>query len=207
MESNTTKDGNDVGGAALGQVYAKALISATEQVGTSEAVMEEFDSLMADVFARLPKLQALLASPRVSFEEKEGLIHRAFAGKMSPLLLNFLKVLCKRHRFDGLRAVHRAAHRYLNELRGRTEVQVITAKPLDGPALEQVTAGLQTALGREIAMTPRVDEALIGGMVVRVGDTVYDSSVVGRLRRWREDATDAIAGKIRSGIEKFVSQS
>src|SRR5262245_14487792 len=111
----------------IGTVYAKALIAATEKSGNTEAVLAELDALIADVLERLSKFEATLSSPRVPFESKEQMLNRAFANKMSPQLLNFLKVLARRGRFDALRAVRLATRKIFNELRGRVEVHLTTA--------------------------------------------------------------------------------
>src|SRR5689334_11614239 len=107
----------DTGLQYLGTVYAKALIGATEKSKTTDTVVQELDSLVQDVLQRLPKYEATLSSPRVSFENKESLLDRAFRGKMSPQLLTFLKVLCRHGRFNAIRAVRQAARKIVNELR------------------------------------------------------------------------------------------
>lgn len=169
----------------LGAVYAKALLGATERAGTTDAVLDELEVLVTEVLARVPSVEGTLTSPRVPLVAKEGILERAFPGRLSGELLNFLKVVARRGRFDCLRAILRAARDLQNELRGRVRVHVRSAAALDDAARELVTSQLQSTLGREIDLQLAVDPDLIGGLVVRVGDTVYDGSIANRLSQLR----------------------
>src|SRR5262245_46726349 len=107
----------DTGLQKLGTVYARALLGATEKAGNTDEVVAEFRGLVHDVLGRLPQFDATLTSPRVPFESKERLLDRALQGKIAPQLLNFLKVLARRGRFDAVRAVEIEVKKTLNELR------------------------------------------------------------------------------------------
>mgnify|MGYP001565729764 CR=1 FL=1 len=113
-------------------------------------------------------------------KRKERILDRAFRGKMTGQLLNFLKVVTRRGRFDCLRAIQQAAKQLLNDLRGRVEVRLRSAQPLDPSLLAAVANRLRSVLGRDVDLQLQVDPELLGGLVIRVGDTVYDGSVVRR---------------------------
>jgi F-type H+-transporting ATPase subunit delta len=188
----------------LGTVYAKALLGATEKAGNTEGVLDEFAALVTDVLDQLPHLDAMLASPRVAFEAKEQLLDRAFGGKLSPQLLNFLKVVVRRGRFDAVRAVQRAAHKLHNELRGRVEVRLTTAEPLDRATSDMITSKLTGSLGREIDLKIRVDPQIIGGAVIRVGDTVYDGSIANQLNQLRSELVARATQSLRRQTDRFA---
>jgi len=188
----------------LGAVYAKALLGATEKAGQSEAVMEELDSLVNDVLAGLPQLDAILSSPRVAYEQKEEMLQRAFADRMTPQLLIFLKVLARRGRFDCLRAIQQATRKLFNEMRGRAEVEVRSATPLDEATLAEVATRLRAALNRDVDVKLKVDPELVAGLAIRVGDTVYDGSVANQLTRLRDDMIAKTNQKIRVELERFA---
>lgn len=191
----------------IGKVYAKALLGAAEKSGQTPALLSELDSLVSDVLAKLPKLAALLDSPRVPHEEKVKILDRAFAGQMSKELLNFLKVVSRHGRLDCLAAVNRAAKDLFNEMRGRVEVQVRTAEPVGPEQLEKITNQLKMALKRDVDVKTGVDPALLGGLVVRIGDTVYDGSVANRLARLRDETLDKTALQIRQALERFATEN
>ena len=191
----------------IGAVYAKALLGAAEKAGQTDAVVEELDSLIADVLDKLPSLHAALASPRIGHEEKVSILDRAFAGRMTPVLLNFLKVLSRHGRLDCLRAIAEEAQKQLNGLRGRVEVSVTTAAPLSNPLREQIVTRLAALLGQEIVLRTTLDPEMLGGLVVRIGDTVFDGSVSARLIQMRDAAVEKTAARFRQSLERFAVSS
>lgn len=188
----------------LGSVYAKALLGACEKTGTSETVLAELDSVIRDVLERIPDFESTLVSPRIPFEAKEQLLDRAFGGKMSLALLNFLKVLARRGRFNCLRAVQLAAKKLLNELRGRVEVRLVTAEPIDNAMRDLIVAKVTAALGQEVDLQASVQSGLIGGLVIRVGDTVYDGSVANQLKQLRSELVDRAIQSMRGQADRFA---
>src|SRR5690348_10451888 len=138
--SDSNQTGFDPGREHLGEVYAQALLGATEKAGVTEAVIAELGSFVEDVLNKLPQIQATLFSLRVTHEEKAALLDKAFSGRMSVQLLNFLKVLARHQRLDAVRYVLRAAQKQLNKLRGREEVFVTSATPIPADKLDLVKA-------------------------------------------------------------------
>ena len=195
----------DTGQQYLGSVYAKALLATSENAGETEAVLEGLQSLVDDVLEQAPGLEATLVSPRVPLEAKENMLQIAFAGKTAPTLLTFLKVLCRRGRFDCLRAILTATRTQYNDLRGRIEVQVSTADALSAGDLEATTNQLRGALGREVDVQVKIAPDLIGGLVIRVGDTVYDGSLANRLKQLRSDMVAKSTQQIRSELDRFAA--
>jgi F-type H+-transporting ATPase subunit delta len=195
----------DTGQQYLGSVYAKALLASSEDVGETEAVMAGLQSLVDDVLEQAAGLESTLSSPRVPFEAKEKMLDAAFAGKAAPTLLTFMKVLCRRGRFSCLRAILKAARKQYNDLRGRIEVQVSTADPLSAKDLEATTQQLRRSLGRDVDVQVKIDPDLIGGIVIRVGDTVYDGSLANRLKQLRKDMVANSTQQIRGELDRFVA--
>ncbi len=187
----------------LGDVYAKALLGASENAGNTDQVLEEFDSFVDEVLDKLPRLDATLASPRTPLEAKLAMLDKAIGGKVSVTLLNFLKVVCKHRRFDVVRAIRQAAHELYNELTGHVDVRIRTAAPLDDQLCERVAGRLETVLGKKVNLAAETDADVIGGIVVRVGDTVYDGSVVGRLNRLRDEAVQKTSRAVMESLERF----
>jgi len=188
----------------LGAIYAKALLGATENAHVSETVLAELDSLVQDVLRSLPKLEAALESPRIPSERKEQILDRAFGGRMAPLLLNFLKILARRGRFDCLRAIQQASRDAFNEIRGRVVVYARAAEPLDDAARTLVTSRLRAMLNRDIDLRASVDPDVVAGLVIRVGDTVYDGSVANQLARLRDEIIVQTNRRIRQDLNRFA---
>ena len=124
----------DVGAEHVADVYAKALLDTTERTGQTEAVIADFDAIVAEMVDRFPKLEAVLDSILVSPEEKAALIDKILGGRVSPVLVNFLKVVARHCRLDCLRAIHLQTHALYDKLRSRIPVRLTTAAPVD-PAM------------------------------------------------------------------------
>jgi len=203
-DSQSNSDTIDAGRQHLGTVYAKALLGAAEKAGQADVVVEELESIVADVLAKLPQLEEALKSPRLTAEERLPMIEKAFGGRVSPTTLTFLKVVSNHGRLDCLRAIARAARKQLNVARGRVEVKVETAYPLSNPVRDRIANRLQELLGREVILNASVNEDLLGGLVVRVGDTIYDASLAARLKHIQQVALDHTKQSIRESIDRFA---
>lgn len=193
----------DVGAEHVADVYAAALLGAAESAGATAAALEEFDSWIADVLAANPKLEAVLASALVSHEEKAAILDRIFAKGGSKLFLNFLKVVSRHGRLDLIRPIHRQAHAMYDKQRGMVRVTITTAAPVDAALGAKIAEQLRKGLGAEPIVTQSVDPSLIGGMVVRVGDTVYDGSIANQLEDIRQQMLDRSAHEIQSRRDRF----
>jgi len=196
--------GFDIDRQRIGAVYAQSLLDAAEKSGQAEAVVAELESLVADVLDRLPDLDALLSAPRIALDEKQRVLERALASRASELLLTFLKVVCRRRRMDCLREIARAARKLHNERSGVVRVRLSTAAALDPTTRGLLLNVLRGALRTEVQLKHRVEPDLIGGMVVRVGDRVYDGSVAGRLASLREQMIDGAKQQLRSAAARFT---
>jgi F-type H+-transporting ATPase subunit delta len=201
--ANSKSERFDTGQQQVGGLYARSLLGASEAAGQTEAVLAELDSFVEDVLDKLPSFEAVLSTALVSTEEKTALLDKSLRGKASPLFLNFLKVTASHGRLDSMRAIRRAAHEEYNRMRGRISVTVRTATPLDAASEQQITQRLREMLQGEPTLVREVDPALIGGLVVRVGDTVFDGSVARRLEQLRLQMIDRSVHEIQSGRDRF----
>ncbi len=193
----------DVGSQNIAAVYAKAFLGATEAAGTTDNALEELGSLVDDVLEKLPRLDAILGSALISPEQKIVLLDKAFGAKGSKLLRNFLNVLAAHGRLDLLRGVRREARKIVDQMRGRLRVHVSSAAELDSELRRQLTDTLRGMLGGEPTLEVSTRPELIGGIVLRIGDTVYDGSIATRLERIREHMIHRSVYEIQSGRDRF----
>ena len=122
---------------------------------------------------------------------------------MSRLLLNFLKVVSRHGRLDCLRAIRHEARKVYEERLGNVHVRITTAAPMAPEQAEQITAALAASLGRRPILETVVDPALVGGAVLRIGDTVYDGSVANQLQQIRQQMIDRSVHEIQSRRDSF----
>jgi F-type H+-transporting ATPase subunit delta len=193
----------DVGVEHIANVYAKALLDTTEKAGQTAVIIEEFDAVVAGVLDRFPKLEAVLASMLVSPEEKSALVDRVLGGRVSAILLNFLQVVARHGRLDCLRAIHCQTHDLYDKLRNRILVRLVTATPLGPAAVEHIAESLRPRLGGEPVFRQETDPDLIGGAVLRIGDTVYDGSIANQLKNLRQQMIQRTAHEIQSRRDRF----
>ena len=193
----------DVGVEHVANVYAKALLDTTEKAGETATVIEEFDAVLADVLDRFPKLEAVLASILVSPEEKSAILDRVLGGRVSAILVNFLKVVARHGRLDCLRAIHCQTRALYDTLRNRVPVRLTTATPLSPAAAEHIAESLRAKLGGEPIFQQETDPDLIGGAVLRIGDVVYDGSVANQLQNLRQQMIQRTGHEIQSRRDRF----
>ena len=189
----------------IGKSYAAALLGAAAKANILEQVVEELESFVGDVLRALPKLTEILESPRMPEEAKLAMIDKAVAGKASQVFQNFLRVVTKHGRFDCLEATAQEARKLLNERLGRVEVHVKSAFSLDDALLARISEKLKTALKSEIDMKTSVDPELIGGLEIRIGDTVFDGTIVRQLARLKDQAYRKADEEIRHRGERFAT--
>jgi F-type H+-transporting ATPase subunit delta len=115
-------------------------------------------------------------------------------------------VLNKKSRLDQLVGISEAYTQLLWERTGRIEVEVFSAKPLDENLAEIVRQRVGEALGKDAVLRNTVDEGLIGGLKLRVGDRMIDASVATRLSRIRESLNTSGAETVRSRSESLIQE-
>ena len=197
----------DIGKQQVAAVYAKALLGAAEKAGNTESMVEELDSLVEDVLDKFPDFEITIDSPRLAPSEKSQLLDHVLGGRASESLLVFLKVVCQHERLDCLRQIRREVRRQYNASRNRVEVAVTTARELADDLREKIVDRIRQRLQCDVELTSHVDEALIGGLVVRVGDTVVDGSIRNKLIQMRGQAVGRIVERIHEDSGRFADLS
>jgi F-type H+-transporting ATPase subunit delta len=194
----------DVTEEQVARVYAKAFISVVSPLPNAVGLVEELNSVVNDVLDRFPKFEQALKSSLVAGDQKERLLGRIFGGQASKEVLNFLKVLSRHGRLGIIRQVSRLATKMHAKQRGMTDVEIRVASPLDDALRGEIQAQLRKVLGTEPILDVKVDASLIAGMVVRVGDRVYDGSVHNHLERARAAMIDRATEQIESRPDRFM---
>jgi F-type H+-transporting ATPase subunit delta len=195
----------DTGAWRTAVVYAESLVAAAQKAGVTDAVVQEFDSLVDDVLEKLPKLEAVFTSGFVDEEVKEGMLKKAFAQQASPVFLSFLQVVARHGRLDMLRLIHMAVHEEYNRVQNRVRVLVSTAEPLDADSEQAIVQEIKNRLHLQPLLDKQVRPELIGGMVLRVGDRVFDGSIATQLEKLREKMLTRSVHEIQSRRDRFSS--
>lgn len=184
-------------------LYGKALLGAAGS--KVEQIVSELESVVTDCLNRFPKLEQAFASPRIGEEEKTAMIDRIFDGKLDKVLLNFMKVLARRRRLGSLRVIQGAVSEMRDDQLGRLRVKVTSAQALTDAQKKDITANLKKKFGKEVVLLEKVDAALLGGIVLRIGDRVYDGSVQGKLQNLRRAVATGVEKAIRDQYSTLLS--
>jgi len=173
----------DIAADRVAKVYAQAIVEAADAAGCSREVLGELGMLARDVLPKVPDAAAVFSSPKVSAEEKGRIIDRIAGGRMQATTTNALHVLARHGRLGMLASVVAAAERLADERDGKRQATFTTAVPLDAAEQARIVSETEKALAATLVPAFVVDPAIIGGLVVRVGDTIYDQSVATGLSR------------------------
>lgn len=166
--------------ANVTNTYAASLYQIAKEANKSGEMYEQLQAL-EEIFAQNEKLFQMLVIPALDKGEKKELLNQIFAGKIDPFLLNFLKVLIDNKRISAFSLIAADYKRHILEEKNIVEVFVTTAKPLSEAQREKLKTTLQTQLGRTISLFEQVDEKILGGLVLRVGNQQMDASVKNKL--------------------------
>jgi len=194
----------DVGVEKIAEVYAEAFLNAVAAKSESASTaVAEFDSFVADVLDANERFEAVLKSAVVPVDAKSAMIERIFAGQASPTFLSFLRVLARHARLDIVRVIHREVRKLDDKRNGRIPVVVTTATEMSDEVFAGLAQRLRVKLGGEPIIRNAVDPNVIGGIVVRVGDTIYDASIASQLLNVRQTMIDRSTHEIQSRRDRF----
>jgi F-type H+-transporting ATPase subunit delta len=161
--------------------FATSLLELAEQDNISDSVGEELNQI-GEILEANPHFVLYLADPAISQAAREGVLRAIFGGKVSPLLWNFLGVLNLKNRLPLLEQIIAAYDDLMDEKHGKIEVDVTTAHKLSPDELQMVQQRVSAALKKDAVIHQYVDDSLIGGMLLRVGDQMIDASVKSQLQ-------------------------
>ena len=160
--------------------YAEALLDLARKGGDLEG-WGRMIADVADAMSRDPRLHQFLEAPRVSAEVKNEILAKAFQDRMPRLFVRYLQTLVRNRRQMLIPEIATEYQALVDEVSGRVHAQVTVAKEPDVEERESITRELSRVLGKQVVPHVTVNPAILGGVVVRVGDTVMDGSVRRRL--------------------------
>lgn len=204
-DGQATEPRADTGAQRLAEVYAEALLDAAARKGQADEALDELDALVRDLFRADARLEAFLNNHALGRDQKRAALHRLFDGRASESLRNFLQVLNDHDRLDLLRPILAAARELQNRRANRVRVRVRSAVPLSDEQRGRLVSQLRDRLRMEPQLETQVDPDLLGGLVVRVGDWVYDASVRTRLDNIRNQLIERSSHEIQSRRDRFSS--
>jgi F-type H+-transporting ATPase subunit delta len=171
---------------AVARRYAVALADVVLARGEAQEVREEL-AAWDELVRSNAQLLEVFRHPAITYEQKRGVLEELIRrARPRPTTANFLKVLLQNGRLGELSEVSTQFAQELDRRSGVVTAQVTTARPLAADAQEALRARLGQLTGSRVRLQFEVDDELIGGVVTRIGSTLYDGSVRGRLQQIKQ---------------------
>jgi len=168
----------------IATVYARALFEAAQEQGRLDVVREQFGEV-ADALDSNRDLQVFFFSPYFSTKEKRDGLARMLTDA-DPLLTNFLELLIEKHRMPVIFRMRRRLDSLWEQENRLLPVHVTSAIALEDEAVAQIGERVGAQTGRRVELTATVDEDILGGIVLRVGNAILDASIRNRLEQLRK---------------------
>lgn len=163
--------------------YASALADVVIERREEREVQQEIE-LWASMIQDNPQLKEAFANPTVAHEHKQTLLEELISrARVRPTTASFLRVLLRNQRLAQLPEVAERFRQILDERGGVVAAQITTARPIPEELKKSLHDALASATGRTVRLTFATDETIIGGLVARIGSTVFDGSVENHLER------------------------
>lgn len=171
----------------LARRYAKAIFDLGVSQGGLDKIGADLRTL-AKAMKISPELAMTLSSPAIKRSDRRKVVDALMQHiGVVTTTRNTIYLLLDGERLDSLPMISREIDRMIEEKAGRVSAEVTSAKPLDPAQLSQITAALEKLSGKKVSISSRQDPDLLGGVVAKVGDTVYDGSLRTQLRTLRDE--------------------
>jgi len=191
---------------AVDRVYAQSLFELAEAKGGRpllEDLADEMDQL-EDIRARDAQMMEFWRSRVVPAKVKIQVLGAACEGRLNPLLRDTMQLLARKERLDRVWRIFAAFKEMLDAKFGKVEVDVYTRFPMSADEVEALRVRLKSFMQREPVMHAYIDEAMIGGIKLQVGDKLMDASIAASLRRMREKLLENGSSAIRSRADRMI---
>jgi len=170
----------------LAKRYATALVEIAQEQNALDKYAADLDAL-SKLVEESRDFREVLINPVFTKEDKKKIAGPVLQ-KMGadPMVINFVYLLIDRKRIEQLTGIEKAFRAKVDEIRGITRGQVTSAEPLEQAELAQLTEKLANITGKQVIVTTKVDPTLIGGLVAKVGDMVFDGTIRTQLNQLKE---------------------
>ncbi len=169
-------------GTVVAKRYAKALFQLAQEQGLVAEVENKLTQIVSTI-ENDTQVRAFLSAPNITLAAKIGALKAGFDDKASTFVLNTVSLLIERGREGDIASVLEAYLKVAGEALGRADAFVTSAKPLTEVERINLATKFGALLGKTVRVTNDVDPELLGGVTVRIGDTLYDGSLKGKLDR------------------------
>lgn len=191
----------------LARIYAQSLFDLADQAGGRDKILEIADELeqVCELLRSDRAFADYCGSPVIDTARRATGLRSIFTNRITDLVLRFMLVLNTNGRLDRFETIQTAFDQLVQEAWGRVEVDVWTASPMHEDTRSMLATRLHEILGKEPVLHPWVDDRIIGGVRIRIGDQLIDGSVAARLRQFERTLRTEGNHAISHAPETFLS--
>ena len=178
----------------IARVYASSLV----ELGQDKKILSDIEEelkFIAGMMIDNKDFRHFLVSPGITKDSKKDFIEKIFKGKLSDYMVNFLKVLIDNDRQSAIVEINEALAGFIDDVNNRQRVTIVTSVDLDSTLKSKLAAKLKDIFKKEIIIKEEIDPSILGGIIIKVGDTVIDGSLAKDLRNIKNNLLNS---KVRS---------
>ncbi len=179
----------------MAELVAKVYSQALFQIGLEQDSLESFLSelkIITKTCTDYPEFYDILRSPKVRTDEKKKVVDEVFSAHQSQEMTNFIKIILDKRRIRELMAIAREFENLIDHHKGIVKAIAYTTKPLDNEEIERLQKKISEMSGKQIELINKIDENLIGGVLIKLGDRVIDGTLKGKLDKLQNSLKEII---------------
>lgn len=174
--------------------YAKSLVDLSKERNLLEQIYTDM-KLFISVYKQNPSLQAMLTSPIITSDKKMTVLNKVFGGNVQPLTLQFFEIVARKNRSIYMLSIAQAVINQYNELKNIASATVKSAIALDAKTYDEIKSFISSSTGKHIELHAVVEPGLIGGIVIKIGDKLFDASIAGSLNKVKQELLNTYISK------------
>ncbi len=177
-------------------IYASSLV----EIGREKNILTDLDDELKSLSSLLEEdedLKKYLFSPQFTKESKKGIVKKCFSGNFSEYTVNLLCVMIENDRQSVLNDMIKSFSNILDEINNRARVTITSIEKLDKATIDSISVQLKSIYKKDIIIKEKIDESIIGGIIINIGDIVIDGSISKDIKKIR---TSLLNSKVRSDM-------
>ena len=173
----------------IAQRYSDALVDIAKEGNLSYEKLSTDLNVVNDTLLSSPDLMDFLTNPLVSVDDKKETVIQIFSSEIDGLILNFLKVLIDKNRFDTFSEILNSYNKTLDSINNISRVKVTSAITISDEVKARLIEKLSQKLGKQVVVDNEVDENVIAGLIIQIGDNIIDTSLRHKLDELERNIT------------------
>jgi F-type H+-transporting ATPase subunit delta len=180
----------------VARVYASSIFEIAKEKNMISQVAEELE-VISQILAEEAEFKSYINAPGITSEVKKSFINKVFAGNISENTMNLLNLLIDNGRQESISGIYEAFVELDDKHNNRERITVITQTPSSESLIDSIKSQIGKKLEKEIIVTEKVDESILGGIIIKIGDLVIDGSLAKGLKNIKSNLLNS---KVRSEV-------